>query len=566
MTVCKKCGKEFDGENIYCTSCRWHMKWPDEILNAPELASRRKRSHNIKIISIDRENATAEIKATHGAQNYITTLGSCTCKDFALNHAEIPCKHILRLAEELGLFQNEYFFSGEYDYTISNSVCKTPEKSISQNNHSYDFVWRTRWEPKILNSFELTSRRKLSHKVEITSLDKENISATCKDLNNEKIYTTTLTSCTCEDFAAGFGIRPCKHILHLADELNLLSCEYDDFNEDEDGLKFNELDDSKESKEKKHLIFQKWEEKLYGFNTTEEGINFIKNLKLTVAQMKEFANAVKLRVSFAGKKAEIIENIVNNTTGHSHRQLLRWLADQIYFHKEIKECMEFLNEININVPQIMEFAKFKNIKLEGNNRNELIKSLVANTIGKTARYTGNVINIEVGVDVDKILDKFQETVIVEATENKEIPELQTLPEITSENESENKPPITDIKENSQKSNIFLRILKYFFTFAMFGFTLILMTGTIARAKIAPRELLMPALMCALGIIVAVSAKRIGVKGSPLKWLLYGTFIPVVSWMDVLMAYSKDKHFLRNLTLCIVGTVILLITILKIITP
>ena len=125
---------------------------------------------------------------------------------------------------------------------------------------------------------------------------------------------------------------------------------------------------------------------------------------------------------------------------------------------------------------------------------------------------------------------------------------------------------SDTEEISQKSNIFLKILKYFFTFAMFGFTLILMTGTIARAKIAPRELLIPALMCALGIIVAVSAKRIGVKGSPLKWLLYGTFIPVVSWMDVLMAYSKDKHFLRNLTLCIVGTVILLITILKIITP
>lgn len=116
MSICKICGKEFDGENIYCTSCRWHMKWPDEILNAPEVEERYERSRVVKILSLDKKNATAEVKAAHAKQNYITTLGSCTCKDFALNHAEIPCKHILRLAEELGEFNPR----NRHKYTLEN--------------------------------------------------------------------------------------------------------------------------------------------------------------------------------------------------------------------------------------------------------------------------------------------------------------------------------------------------------------------------------------------------------------------------------------------------------------
>ena len=169
MPICKKCGKEFEGEGIYCTQCRWEMKWPSEILNAPELASCRKRSHSLKILSLDKINAVAEFQASSSkARTYQTTLGRCTCKDFALGRGEYPCKHILRLAEELKLFKNEHFLSGEKDYTLDkSSVNIIQPKEDDQNHYDYSYRWRTRWSPKIINSPELTSRRKLSHSVEI---------------------------------------------------------------------------------------------------------------------------------------------------------------------------------------------------------------------------------------------------------------------------------------------------------------------------------------------------------------------------------------------------------------
>lgn len=126
MATCKKCGKEFEGENIYCNRCRWEMKWPDEILNAPELASRRKRSHHVHLVSVDRKKCEAVFLSSKGDKEYTATLGHCTCKDFALTRGEIPCKHILRLAEELGLFQSERFEDNENDYTLRSNFSDMP--------------------------------------------------------------------------------------------------------------------------------------------------------------------------------------------------------------------------------------------------------------------------------------------------------------------------------------------------------------------------------------------------------------------------------------------------------
>ena len=97
---------------------QWHQKWPDQVLNDPDLARRRKRSHSLKMLSIDRETIKAEFESSREGKIYVTTLTSCTCKDFALGRGERPCKHIFRLAEELGVFQNEHFKAGETDYTL----------------------------------------------------------------------------------------------------------------------------------------------------------------------------------------------------------------------------------------------------------------------------------------------------------------------------------------------------------------------------------------------------------------------------------------------------------------
>ena len=118
---CKLCGKDTPEGNEYCHECVWKAKWPEHILNSPELAARRKRSHSTKLLSVDWSVPQAFFRASNGRKTYVTTLQNCTCRDFAIMRGGMPCKHILRLAEELGLFHSEYFAPGENDYTMHTS-------------------------------------------------------------------------------------------------------------------------------------------------------------------------------------------------------------------------------------------------------------------------------------------------------------------------------------------------------------------------------------------------------------------------------------------------------------
>ena len=118
--VCKLCGSPTRGGNKFCDKCRWKTRWPDYILNSPELESRRKRSHSTKLMSIDRDKPEAifgSVTSKNGG-TYTTTLDACTCRDFFVNRQRRPCKHIFRLAEELGIFNSEHFTSDDDDYTI----------------------------------------------------------------------------------------------------------------------------------------------------------------------------------------------------------------------------------------------------------------------------------------------------------------------------------------------------------------------------------------------------------------------------------------------------------------
>ena len=57
---------------------------------------RQKKALSLKMNSVDRENQSGTIK------NYFVALDGCTCVDFGRRHK--PCKHIYRLAFELGVF------------------------------------------------------------------------------------------------------------------------------------------------------------------------------------------------------------------------------------------------------------------------------------------------------------------------------------------------------------------------------------------------------------------------------------------------------------------------------
>ena len=105
---------------------------------------------------------------------------------------------------------------------------------------------------------------------------------------------------------------------------------------------FQYLDDSKEAKERKFLIFQEWEALLYGFDIIKK-IAFINKLELTTKQIKDFSYSVGLGSPLGNKrKLNIIHNIVNSSTGHASKQLIRWLMD------------------------------FKSIKIDGDNKIEVI--------------------------------------------------------------------------------------------------------------------------------------------------------------------------------------------------
>lgn len=71
-----------------------------------ESVSRMRRALDKKYIprKLNRENQTGEFKGS-GHVPYYTTLVSCTCPDWAISGSDInkPCKHMYRLAHELGV-------------------------------------------------------------------------------------------------------------------------------------------------------------------------------------------------------------------------------------------------------------------------------------------------------------------------------------------------------------------------------------------------------------------------------------------------------------------------------
>ena len=117
---CEDCGTPVPERVRRCPSCRWKTRWPESVLNSPKLLNRRKRSHLARLLSLDREKPEAIFGSSTDKDRttYITTIETCTCCDFEKTRGKIPCKHILRLAGELGFFQSEYFAPGEDDYTL----------------------------------------------------------------------------------------------------------------------------------------------------------------------------------------------------------------------------------------------------------------------------------------------------------------------------------------------------------------------------------------------------------------------------------------------------------------
>lgn len=140
---------------------------------------------------INENEETAVFSSTSDMPYYNTSLMECTCYDF--QERKLPCKHMYRLASELGIV--EIIKRPSFDKT-----------SLAAIKNSDD----------IDSTPDQQKRIKSAEKCKPISIDYETRSGVFAG-SGKNPYETTETSCTCRDF---FVRRlPCKHIYRLRMEI-----------------------------------------------------------------------------------------------------------------------------------------------------------------------------------------------------------------------------------------------------------------------------------------------------------------------------------------------------------
>lgn len=182
--------------------CRILADWPDwnyEIHNDKAQIERQSRAMNYPFsFEINKENNTAHFSSTSELPYYETSLTSCNCGDF--EKRKLPCKHIYRLAVELGIIEIINRKPGGYNEDVLAEIYASDD----MNNH-----------PEQLKRIKSAQ----SAKTTPSSIDREKRTGIFPG-SGKKPYETTLQSCTCRDFFVR-GL-PCKHIYRLKIELGLL--------------------------------------------------------------------------------------------------------------------------------------------------------------------------------------------------------------------------------------------------------------------------------------------------------------------------------------------------------
>ena len=179
--------------------CRMLHEWPEwdhSIHSDKAQIDRQGRAlHYPFTFEVDPETRTARFSSTSDLPYYDTSLSHCTCHDF--EQRGLPCKHIYRLAVELGIIEIIRRPSGGFNKELLASV----KASSDIDGH-----------PEQLKRIEKAKEAKCAP----ISIDFENQTATFSGSGKEP-YQTTVDTCTCRDF---FVRRlPCKHIYRLRMEL-----------------------------------------------------------------------------------------------------------------------------------------------------------------------------------------------------------------------------------------------------------------------------------------------------------------------------------------------------------
>lgn len=173
-----------------CKLLKEWSAWDNAIHDEEKQVDRQRRSQTYPFtFSINRKNETATFSSTSSLPFYETSLSSCTCFDF--QDRKLPCKHIYRLASELGYIEIVNLKPTRADILSCDSIDDLPAQKIK---------------------IERAKRIKASDiKIDFAS-------RTGVFFGSGKMpYETTEKKCTCISYAK--ERLPCKHIYRLRMEL-----------------------------------------------------------------------------------------------------------------------------------------------------------------------------------------------------------------------------------------------------------------------------------------------------------------------------------------------------------
>lgn len=180
--------------------CKFEKEWNDWDISVHEDKAQIERqgkamTYLMYIIKMNRKQKTARFSSSTDLPYYETSLKECTCYDFQKRH--LPCKHMYRLAVELGVIK-----------IIKRKAITFDKQRLEEIKNTED----------IDSTKEQRERQEkaMSKKYQPLSIDYINKTAVFAG-SGKKPYETTLDSCTCRDFF--LRKLPCKHIYRLRFEI-----------------------------------------------------------------------------------------------------------------------------------------------------------------------------------------------------------------------------------------------------------------------------------------------------------------------------------------------------------
>lgn len=179
--------------------CRFIKEWPEWDSSVHEGDAQIARQGRAMLypftFDVDTIAKTARFSSISELPYYDTSLSQCDCYDFQGRH--LPCKHMYRLAVELGIIE----------------IIRRSGGGMNK-----DLIAEIKASEEIDKHPEQIKRIEKAKGVKMTPLSIDYIGQTATfSGSGKKPYETTFNSCTCRDY---FVRRlPCKHIYRLRIEL-----------------------------------------------------------------------------------------------------------------------------------------------------------------------------------------------------------------------------------------------------------------------------------------------------------------------------------------------------------